>query len=143
MPRGSNSGCEPDPQPSPSRGPRRSPEQLRKPGHVVSHGRSVSEEKRAMANRLRSHVRALLHGWELSRCGGSQTVTGLASREEPSPTTIATRTGRDARDEQRHSATPRASADAAPVTSGPPANELGALGPSRRTDGTPDRAGHV
>jgi hypothetical protein len=37
----------------------------------MSHNDVSSEDKRTMANRLRSLVRALLHGWELSRCGGS------------------------------------------------------------------------
>jgi hypothetical protein len=38
---------------------------------AYAHDDVSSENKRAMANRMRSLVRALLHGWELSRCGVS------------------------------------------------------------------------
>jgi len=41
---------------------------------VVSHDDVSSEDERAMANRLRSFVRALLHGWQLSRGGGPHAV---------------------------------------------------------------------
>jgi hypothetical protein len=49
-------------------------------GHVVSHDDVSSEDERAMANCLRPFVRALLHGWELSRSGGSQAVMDQADR---------------------------------------------------------------
>src|SRR5512133_589161 len=47
---------------------------------MVSHDDVSAEDQWVMAQRLRALVRALLHGWELSRCGGSATVIGRAGR---------------------------------------------------------------
>ena len=52
-------------------------------GYVVPHDDVSSEDKWAMANRLRSLVRAVLHGSELSRRCGSQCLV-VAWHEDPS-----------------------------------------------------------
>jgi hypothetical protein len=51
-----------------------------RPGPLVWHDDVSADDPWAMAPRLRSLVRALLQGWELSRCGGSATIVGRVGR---------------------------------------------------------------